>query len=109
MGSVASLLITCIIPPSDDDKKKKSSPLGELPESVVGSILVHLNPQDICRLAAVNKAFYGASSADFIWDKKLPQNYNKCLVSDDGGHVLSKKDVYAKLCGFDSVDGDTKV
>ncbi|PWA56152.1 phloem protein 2-A12 [Artemisia annua] len=107
MGSVASLFITCVIPPSDDDKKL--SPFGELPESVVGSILTHLNPQDICRLAVVNKAFYGASSADFIWDMKLPHNYQKCLVSDDiDGHVLCKKDVYAKLCGFDSVGGDTK-
>nr|GEW21016.1 hypothetical protein [Tanacetum cinerariifolium] len=96
MGSVTS---TCIIPPSDDNK---SSPFGELPESVVASILTHLNPQDICRLAVVNKAFYAASSADFIWDVKLPHNYK---TSD--GHVC-KKDVYANLCGLNSLDADTK-
>ncbi|GJZ06339.1 F-box protein PP2-A12-like protein [Tanacetum coccineum] len=98
MGSVAS---TCIIPPSGDDNNK--SPFGELPESVVSSIMTHLNPQDICRLAVVNKAFYAASSADFIWDVKLPQNYK---TSD--GHVLCKKDVYANLCGLNSLDAGTK-
>lgn len=87
--------------------------LGDLPESVVGSIIEHLNPQEICRLAALNRAFSGASSADFVWESKLPENYESIIsrVFDDSNKFplnLCKKDIYARLSRPNSIDGDTK-
>lgn len=88
--------------------------LGDLPESVVGSVLVHLNPQEICRLAALNRAFRGASSADFVWESKLPENYDSIVsrVFGDGNEFpsnLCKRDIYARLSRPNSIDGGTKV
>ncbi|KAL9999802.1 putative phloem protein [Helianthus debilis subsp. tardiflorus] len=93
--------------------------LGDLPESVVGSVLVHLNPQEICRVASINRAFRSASSADFVWESKLPENY--CSVfkwifknndnDDKNDNILvdlCKKDVYARLSRANSIDGGTK-
>ncbi|XP_023752072.1 F-box protein PP2-A11 [Lactuca sativa] len=87
--------------------------LGDLPESVVGSVLVHLNPQEICRLAALNRAFRGASSADFVWESKLPENYDSIVsrVFGDGNEFpsnLCKRDIYARLSRPNSIDGGTK-
>ncbi|KAK4752188.1 hypothetical protein SAY87_020986 [Trapa incisa] len=36
-----------------------SACLGDLPESCVTSILTHLEPKDVCRLARLNRAFRG--------------------------------------------------
>ncbi|KAJ8441549.1 hypothetical protein Cgig2_026350 [Carnegiea gigantea] len=49
--------------------------LGDMPESCIAAVLGHLDPPEICRLARLNRAFRGASSADFIWESKLPPNY----------------------------------
>ncbi|GJR71771.1 F-box domain, cyclin-like protein [Tanacetum coccineum] len=49
--------------------------LGDLPENCLAIILANLDPPDICNLARTNKAFHRASSADFIWEPKLPENY----------------------------------
>ncbi|KAI7744660.1 hypothetical protein M8C21_028200, partial [Ambrosia artemisiifolia] len=85
--------------------------LGDLPESVVASVLVYLNPQQICRVAALNRAFRAASSADFVWESKLPNNY-KVFDHEDGDDKLllnlCKKDIYARLSRPNSIDGDTK-
>ncbi|KAJ0770055.1 putative phloem protein [Helianthus annuus] len=87
--------------------------LGDLPESVVGPVLGYLNPQEICRVAALNRAFRAASSADFVWESKLPENY-KSIISrvfaddDKFGSNLCKKDIYARLSRANSIDGDTK-
>lgn len=91
--------------------------LGDLPESMVGNILVHLTPQEISRLAGLNRAFHGASSADFVWESKLPENYNSVIsrVFDDNSDAdkkplnLCKRDIYARLSQPNSIDGDTKV
>ncbi|KAJ6676160.1 F-BOX PROTEIN PP2-A15 [Salix viminalis] len=53
--------------------------LDDIPESCVSSIFMFLDPPDICKLAKLNKTFHGASSADFVWETKLPSNY-KFLV-----------------------------
>lgn len=80
----------------------------------MASVLVHLEPPQICRLAMLNRAFRGASSADFVWESKLPVNYGDLIsrVFDEEGTFsegLCKRDIYARLCRANSVDGGNKV
>ncbi|KAJ6882995.1 hypothetical protein NC651_029307 [Populus alba x Populus x berolinensis] len=84
--------------------------LDDVPESSVASILMHLDPPEICKLAKVNKTFHGASSADFVWETKLPSNY-KYLVEKILGQSpesLSKKEIYARLCQPNCFEDGTK-
>ncbi|KAL6967369.1 hypothetical protein U1Q18_033179 [Sarracenia purpurea var. burkii] len=53
--------------------------LGDLPEGCVASVLGYLDPLDICRLVILNRTFGGASSADFVWESKLPANYDTLI------------------------------
>lgn len=85
--------------------------LGDLPESCVASILGYLEPTEICTLARLNRAFRGASWADFVWESKLPSNYGvlvREILGDSLGN-LSKREIYARLCRPNSFDGGTKV
>ncbi|KAL3645635.1 hypothetical protein CASFOL_010815 [Castilleja foliolosa] len=87
--------------------------LGDLPESCLASVLVYLDPPQICRMAMMNRAFNGASSADFVWESKLPLNYkdviDKVFEKDDGlCKDLCKRDIYFRLCRPNSFDGGTK-
>lgn len=93
--------------------QSKKTRLGDLPESCVAMVLMNLDPKDICTMAMLNRAFYGASSADFVWESKLPANYPQILdkIYDDDDNLpvnLCKKDIYASLCGFNSIDNGTK-
>ncbi|KAI4347507.1 hypothetical protein L6164_008317 [Bauhinia variegata] len=85
--------------------------LDDIPESCISSLLMNFDPPDICKLATVNRAFYRASSADFLWESKLPSSY-KFLVdkvlAQENLHNLSKKQIYAKLCRPNRFDGGTK-
>ncbi|KAL6981882.1 hypothetical protein U1Q18_023498 [Sarracenia purpurea var. burkii] len=58
----------------------------------------------------MNQAFRGASSADFIWETKLPSNYRYIVGKLDDEKVgdLGKKDLYARLCRPNRFDGGTK-
>ncbi|CAI9093944.1 OLC1v1029560C1 [Oldenlandia corymbosa var. corymbosa] len=118
MGSAFSLMISS----GNASKDPPAKPgLGDLPESCVASVLLYLDPPEICRLAMLNRAFRGASSADFIWESKLPLNYDSVIqrVYDDGGvqengncgfpEDLCKKDIYSRLCRTKSFDGGAKV
>ncbi|XP_051129934.1 F-box protein PP2-A12-like [Andrographis paniculata] len=87
--------------------------LGDLPEGCVASVLVHLDPPQICRLAKLNRAFRGASTADFVWGSKLPPNYGDVVDrvfgnGDVPAKSLCKRDVYAALCTPNSIDGGAK-
>lgn len=85
--------------------------LGDLPESCAAWVLASLDPPEICKLARVNRAFRGASWADFLWESKLPSNY-QVLVRKVFGELpenLGKREIYAKLCQANSFDSDTKV
>ncbi|KAL7167432.1 hypothetical protein ACSBR2_037983 [Camellia fascicularis] len=84
--------------------------LGDLPEACVASVMEYLDPPEICKLAMLNRAFHGASSADFVWESKLPPNYDSVIekVLDDFPSKLCKKDIYARLCLQNSFDGGTK-
>lgn len=89
----------------------KRPSLGDIPESCIASVLIHLDPPDICKLAKLNRAFSGASSADFIWESKLPSNYRYLLhklFADALPSNFTKKDIYAKLCRPNPFDGGTK-
>ncbi|KAI7746073.1 hypothetical protein M8C21_003749, partial [Ambrosia artemisiifolia] len=81
---------------------KRAVGLGDLPENCLAMILGYLTPPDICNLARINRAFYRASSADFIWEPKLPENYGnlakKLMFYEGSSKCLAKKDIYAGLC-----------
>ncbi|PWA99948.1 F-box domain, cyclin-like protein [Artemisia annua] len=90
MGANSSLLTTA--PTQNESSKLK---LGDIPESCVALVLSYLDPLEICKLARLNRSFRAASSADFIWDDKLPNNY-KDLVH--GYDVLKKSKDLAGKC-----------
>lgn len=86
--------------------------LGDIPESCIASVLMYLDPPEICKLARLNRAFRGASGADFIWELKLPTNYRYIMekVFDEETILkLGKKDVYARLCRRNPFDDGSKV
>lgn len=86
-----------------------SSGLGDMPELCAAEVLLRLGAPDICRLAGLNRAFRSAGAADFVWEAKLPENYDYLMGFVDGGKedergdqgkrrsALGKKDVYARL------------
>ncbi|XP_059629324.1 F-box protein PP2-A13 [Cornus florida] len=82
----------------------------DLPERCLALILTCLDPPEICKLARLNRAFRRASSADFVWVSKLPENYEVLVkkVFDESPESLSKKEIYAKLCHPNRFDGGTK-
>ncbi|VVA91131.1 unnamed protein product [Arabis nemorensis] len=84
--------------------------LGDLPEACVALIVENLDPVEICRFSKLNRAFRGASWADFVWESKLPQHYRDFLEKISGGfhENLQKRDIYARLCRINSFDGGTK-
>jgi hypothetical protein len=86
--------------------------LGDLPEGCVALILEYLNPQEICKLARLNRAFRGASWADFVWESKLPVNYEDLIgrvLGDDLKDKLCKREIYTRLCRANAFDDGTKV
>src|SRR5262249_29423082 len=85
--------------------------LGDLPESCISSVLMFLDPPEICKLARINRAFRCASSADILWESKLPSNYKFLVrrILGENHENLAKKDVYARLCRPNYFDDATKV
>lgn len=84
--------------------------LGDVPESCISSILMYLDPPEICKLASLNRTFHAASLADFVWETKLPCNYKFLVqkVLQQSPQLLSKKLIYSKLCRPNCFDGGTK-
>ncbi|KAM7257494.1 hypothetical protein ACFE04_013235 [Oxalis oulophora] len=108
-------------PPNANLLVQSKSSLGDLPEGCVALVMEKLDPSDICKLAKLNKAFRGASWADFVWESKLPNNYlflfNRIFGNnynynndDDDGCLgkLGKREIYTKLCKVNSFDDGTK-
>ncbi|KMS99038.1 hypothetical protein BVRB_3g066430 [Beta vulgaris subsp. vulgaris] len=84
--------------------------LGDLPESCIAIILGRLSPPEICGLAEMNRAFYGASLSDFVWETKLPGNYEFLVrkLFDENPNTLSKREIFSRLCGPIRFDAGTK-
>lgn len=106
MGASFSAFITYAVgvpPPAEPS-------LGDLPEGCVALLLTHFDPSEICKLARLNRAFRGASSADCVWEPKLPLNYRFLIEKLFGSFPenLSKKEIYARLCRPNSFDGGAK-
>lgn len=98
---------------TDGDNNPPSRPkLGDIPESCLALVLMNLDPPEICKLARLNRAFRGASAADFIWEAKLPPNYRSLIqelkIFDGFSMNLRKKGIYARLCRPNPFDGGTK-
>ncbi|XP_020592935.1 F-box protein PP2-A15 [Phalaenopsis equestris] len=74
--------------------------LGDIPESCVASVFMHLTPPEICNLARLNRAFRGAASSDSVWESKLPGNYASILEflpPESYQNISKKKDIFAIL------------
>ncbi|CAK9319033.1 unnamed protein product [Citrullus colocynthis] len=91
------------------------SGLEDMPENCVALVLMHMDPPEICKLAGVNRLFRDAASADFIWESKLPSNYqflmDKAFEFDEKEKAmvnLRKKDVYSRLCRRNPLNGVSK-
>ncbi|KAI4989149.1 hypothetical protein ZWY2020_036466 [Hordeum vulgare] len=91
--------------------------LGDLPENCVAEVMLRLNPTEICGMARLSRTFRGAASGDAVWEAKLPRNYARLLAAAGGGdeeaaaleaEAIPKKEVYARLCRRNSLDGGTK-
>lgn len=109
MGANSSLLSPDSLDGSDHPSKLH---LSDIPESCIALVLSYLDPPEICKLARLNRSFRAASSADFIWDAKLPSNYNhlieKYLIGKNA-RDLGKFDIYARLTRPVSFDSGYKV
>ncbi|GLT77595.1 hypothetical protein SLA2020_491630 [Shorea laevis] len=85
--------------------------LGDIPESCVALVLMRLDPPEICNLARLNRAFHGASLADFVWESKLPSNYGfivEKVLQDTTLFNLAKRELYARLSRPNSFADGTK-
>ncbi|GMN73703.1 hypothetical protein TIFTF001_054348 [Ficus carica] len=97
---------------ADEEGGPQRPRLGDIPENCVALVLMSLDPPDVCRFAQLNRAFRAASSADFIWESKLPSNYGFIIgrVFEDKTLVekLGKREIYARLCRPISFDAGSK-
>lgn len=98
---------------SAEDSVYTKPKLGDIPESCVALVLSGLDPLEICKLARLNRAFRGASTADFIWESKLPSNYKFLIDQVTGEEEMitdfeCKKDIFARLSRPNSFDCGNK-
>ncbi|KAL4344591.1 F-box protein PP2-A12 isoform X1 [Arachis ipaensis] len=86
--------------------------MDELPESCVALIMEYLDPPQICKLATLTRTFRAASSADFVWESKLPSNYHVLVRQIFNGLPTDfengKRGIYSALCRTNTFDGGTK-
>ncbi|WRX09115.1 Phloem protein 2-like - like 1 [Theobroma cacao] len=95
----------------DGDGPPSRPRLGDIPESCAALVLAQLDPPEICKLSRLNRSFCGASSADFIWESKLPSNYRfivEKVLRDTTLLTLQRKELYARLCRPILFDAGTK-
>lgn len=102
MGASFAKLSTNL-PPSSSST---SSSLEDIPENCISIVLMYLDPPEICNLASLSHAFRSTSSADFVWESKLPSNYIFLLHRVLQLPLLThpKKEIFARLtrpCPFD--------
>ncbi|KAE8658508.1 F-box protein PP2-A11 [Hibiscus syriacus] len=110
-ANFSALFITdCLSSVSYSSCSSSSTSLGDLPESCLVSIIGYLDPSEICKLAKLNRAFRCASLADFVWESKLPPNYQLLVdkILPSVPENLGKRDIYSRLCRTNTLDGGTK-
>ncbi|GMP24381.1 hypothetical protein CsSME_00001662 [Camellia sinensis var. sinensis] len=93
------------------EKEAPLSPsLGDIPESCVALVLNYLDAPEICKLGRVNRVFRQASSTDFVWESKLPENYQSLVkkLFNQNPDNLPKRHIYSKLCRPIRFDAGTK-
>ncbi|KAI3800146.1 hypothetical protein L1987_35456 [Smallanthus sonchifolius] len=73
MGANSSLLTQ---ESSDGSSHLAKLKLGDILESCVALVLSYSDPLEICKFARLNRALRATFSANFIWDAKLPSNFN---------------------------------
>ncbi|KAD7477437.1 hypothetical protein R6Q59_007208 [Mikania micrantha] len=77
-----------------------------LPEGFIANALARTSPRDVSTLSLVCSVFRSAAEWDAVWEKFLPQDYQKIVASSDGGcgggggssKPWSKKELYLRLC-----------
>ncbi|XP_009763904.1 F-box protein PP2-A13 [Nicotiana sylvestris] len=76
--------------------------LEDLPESCIALVLTHLDPIEICKFASLNTTFRQASLTDYVWETKLPENFQFLVENlwdeDSCSDSLTKKEIFARLC-----------
>ncbi|GAB2229120.1 hypothetical protein Droror1_Dr00023255 [Drosera rotundifolia] len=112
MGSSQSFQKHEIITPPSCDGNGRLGSLGESSDSCVAMVLTNLEPTKICKFAGLNRTFRGVASTDFIWEKKLPGYYRRLIERvfderNDDEKNMCKRDVYALLCGCNSINDGT--
>ncbi|XP_021761672.1 putative F-box protein PP2-B12 [Chenopodium quinoa] len=77
----------------------------DLPEECLSQILSLTTPTDVIRSSAVSKQFLSASESNFAWEKFIPLNCDRFiehsspqLVRDQQQQIVSKKELYFRLC-----------
>ncbi|PON58012.1 Phloem protein [Parasponia andersonii] len=97
---------------ADEDGSEEKPRLGDIPENCMAMVLMYLDPPDVCKYARLNRAFRAASSADFIWESKLPSNYlyvmDRVFENSTMGDKLGKREIYARLCRRKMFDNGTR-
>lgn len=104
---------------SSTARRGGATTLGDLPESCIAEVMLRLNPTEICGMARLSRTFRAAASGDGVWEAKLPRNYPRLLAAAGGGggddeaaaleaEAIPKKEVYARLCRRNRLDGGTK-
>ncbi|KAK4777286.1 hypothetical protein SAY87_017473 [Trapa incisa] len=122
MGGLISVVSTANI---DEGTRGEGSPeyldysirgigLGDLPECCIKSILSKLHPLEICKLARLNRAFWVASTADNLWESKLPPNYMFLIervlgLPSTPASCLTKKEIYSTPCRHNRFHDGSKV
>ncbi|XP_057950608.1 F-box protein PP2-A13-like [Malania oleifera] len=99
-----------------EEKRRAESGLGDIPESCIASVLMHLDPPEICGVARLSRTFGEAASADCVWESKLPSNYEVLLqrvlamdqLETTTAESLGKKEIYKRLSRPNRFDGGAK-
>ncbi|KAK9284637.1 hypothetical protein L1049_023813 [Liquidambar formosana] len=83
------------------------SHLGGPVSATYRKVLNQLDPLEICKLARLNRAFRGASSADFVWESKLLFDYRFLIDKLFGGGT--KVDISIISCAARKLPGPLPV
>lgn len=67
---------------------RKAFPLGELPFAMLVTVMSRTTPQDVARLAVVNRSFAEAARCDLAWRNFLPADVKEVVKNAHGGPLV---------------------